>query len=178
MGTQKTVLLVAAAFISGVLADNVAHAVRKAHNHTPQIAHIGVLVSDLDSSINEWRALGYSDVEVATIDTGYDRQYHGAPLHCALKQAFIKGQPDIELLQPMCDTPNPWSNELHESGMQLHHLAYYVPVIDVAVQQAKAAGVNELAEGKWKDNSPGFGEFVYVRKPGDAVILEYLSHSK
>ncbi|HEX2585290.1 MAG TPA: VOC family protein, partial [Steroidobacteraceae bacterium] len=100
------------------------------------------------------------------------------PLDCSLKQAFIKGQPDIELLQPLCDTPNPWASELSEKGMQLHHLAFYVPDAEVQVQKVNAAGLIEIAEGKWKDNKPGFGEFSYVRKPGDALIIEYLSHTK
>jgi hypothetical protein len=174
---QTVVGLVLIAFLAGALGDHIVTRVMKHRDKHPQISHIGVLVPDLNAAINEWRTLGYRDVEVSTADTGMDRKYHGAPLECPIKQAFLKGQPDIELIQPMCAVPNPWANELHESGMQLHHFAYYTSDLHTAIQNAKTAALEEIAEGRWTDNGPGYGEFAYLRKPGDAVIVEYLSHS-
>lgn len=165
------------AFVAGLLVDHTANKLLKYRNHYPQISHIGVLVPDLDAAINEWRTLGYVDMEVTTADTGTDRKYHGVTLECPIKQVFLKGQPDIELIQPMCDAPNPWASELHEKGMQLHHFAYYTPDLHAAIQKANTAALVEIAEGKWKDSSPGYGQFAYLRKPGDALIIEYLSHS-
>jgi len=178
MRVQMIVALIVLAFIGGAVIDRGVSHWLASRKHQPQILHIGVLVSDMDSAIREWRALGYTNVQVSVPDKGINRQYHGVPLDCSLKQAFIKGQPDIELLQPLCDAPNPWASELHEKGMQLHHLAFYVPDADAEMRKASSAGLVEIAEGKWKDNKPGYGEFSYVRKPGDALIIEYLSHTR
>lgn len=178
MRLQIVVALILVAFVGGAAADRGVSHWLASRKHQPQVLHIGVLVSNMDAAISEWRALGYTDIQISPPDKGISRQYHGVPLDCSLKQAFIKGQPDIELLQPLCDTPNPWASELSEKGMQLHHLAFFVPDAEEQVQKVNAAGLVEIAEGKWKDNKPGFGEFSYVRKPGDALIIEYLSHTK
>jgi hypothetical protein len=42
----------------------------------------------------------------------------------------------------------------------------------------KHLGFVEISEGRWRDKNPGLGEFFYVRKPGDALIVEFLSRTK
>ena len=174
----RAVFVAGLTFVAGIGADETVRHLNTLHATTPRIAHVGILVSDMDNAITEWRALGYSNIQISTPDKGIDRHYHNLPIDCTLKQAFIKGSPDIELLQPVCNTPNPWASELHEQGMQLHHLAFYAPDAQTELEKAKQAGLTEIAEGKWKDNQPGYGEFFYVRKPGDALIIEYLAHTK
>jgi len=174
----RAVFVAALTFGAGIGADETIRHLNALHTTTPRIAHVGILVSDMDKAIAEWRALGYGNIQTSTPDKGIDRRYHNLPIDCTLRQAFIKGSPDIELLQPVCNTPNPWASELHEQGMQLHHLAFFAPDAQEQLEKAKQAGMTEIAAGKWKDNKPGFGEFFYVRKSGDALIIEYLAHTK
>lgn len=174
-GTGLTVLV---AFACGAAADRGYRHLREPSGPYAHMSHVGVLVPDMDQAVAEFRGLGFKNISISPANKGIDRRYHNAPLDCSLKQAFVKGVPQIELLQPVCDTPNPWASELKEHGMQLHHLAFYVRDAPAELEKVKQLGFMEISEGKWRDDEPGFGEFFYVRKPGDALIVEFLTHTK
>lgn len=178
MTRLQIALLTIAAFVGGMAADRGVRYLREPKGPLAVMSHVGVLVPDMDKAIAEWRGMGFTNIEISVPDKGIDRRYHDMPLDCTLKQAFVRGKPDIELLQPVCATPNPWASELVEHGMQLHHVAFYVPDTRAELENLKQLGLVEIAEGKWRDSKPGYGEFFYVRKPGDALIMEFLTHTK
>src|SRR5262249_50716163 len=98
-----------------------------AENPYATMLHVGILGHDLDRAVEKWRAMGFTDIVVLPPSKGIDRTFHGQPLDCALRQAFIRGTtPQIELLQPVDAVPNPWSSVLAEKGEVIHHLAYRV----------------------------------------------------
>jgi len=178
MTALRTGIAVLLAFACGMAADRAYRYLHEPKGPFAHMVHVGILVPDINAAVAEFRGLGFSDIVLSSDEKGIDRRYHDMPLDCSLKQAFVKGVPEIELLQPVCNSPNPWASELREQGMQLHHVAFYTQDASAELEKAKHFGFVEISEGKWRDKSPGLGKFIYVRKPGDALIVEFLTRTK
>lgn len=95
-----------------------------------RIHHVGVAVVDLDDSIRLYTAtLGAELVKRAASETD------------GLEAAFIStGEGEVELLHPTRDD-TPVGKFLAKRGPGLHHVAYEVPDIDRALEEARAAGL-------------------------------------
>ena len=75
--------------------------------------HVGIVVKDLEKSVEKWKAMGFTDIRVLPPNKGVDRMYHGKPIDVTVKQAFIHGtSPMIELIEPVEDVPSPWRDYL------------------------------------------------------------------
>lgn len=95
-----------------------------------RIHHVGVAVVDLDDSIRLYTAtLGAKLAKRAASETD------------GLEAAFIStGEGEVELLHPTRDD-TPVGKFLAKRGPGLHHVAYEVPDIDRALEEARAAGL-------------------------------------
>ncbi len=177
LGCAGVALLIGVALGRGSASDRAAvEAAEPASSAYAEMLHVGILVPDLDKAVEKWRTMGFTDIEVLEANKGVDRMYHGEPLDCTLRQAFIRGtKPMIELLQPVEDVPNPWSSELKERGEVLHHLAYRIPDTGPELEKYRKLGMVEIAQGKWPEGDQNWGTFHYVRDPAGAVIIEFIS---
>jgi catechol 2,3-dioxygenase-like lactoylglutathione lyase family enzyme len=145
-------------------------------NPYAKMLHVGILVPDLDAAIAKWQAMGFTDIAVLPPNKGVARMFHGQPLECTLRQAFIRGtSPQIELLQPVEDVPNPWSSVLKERGEVLHHVAYRVPDSLAELEKFRRLGMEEIAQGKWAEGDSHWGTFHYVKDPDGGLIIEFIS---
>lgn len=101
-----------------------------------RIHHIGVAVADLDESIRLYRsALGAELVHRAASESE------------GLEAALLRvGSDEIELMSALRDD-SPVGKFMAKRGPGLHHVAYGVKDIDLALAEARAAGL-ELIDSK------------------------------
>lgn len=101
-----------------------------------RIHHIGVAVADLDESIRLYRsALGAELVHRAASESE------------GLEAALLRvGSDEIELMSALRDD-SPIGKFMAKRGPGLHHVAYGVKDIDLALAEARAAGL-ELIDSK------------------------------
>jgi methylmalonyl-CoA/ethylmalonyl-CoA epimerase len=99
------------------------------HRGNPALHHVAVVVSDLDQALARYRRLGFAGgerfilaeqaVEVAT---------------------FRSGSGWIELIHPT-DPEGPIARYLAKRGEGMHHVAYAVPDLSLALRGLDAAGI-------------------------------------
>ena len=127
-----------------------------------QIHHVGVAVADLDASIELYRrALGAELVHRATSESE------------GIDVALLRvGNDEVELMSPLRDD-SPVGKFMAKRGPGLHHVAYGVSDIDVALNEARAAGL-ELVDAQPRIGLNGRRiAFVHPRSLG-GVLTEFV----
>ncbi|MBN1956764.1 MAG: methylmalonyl-CoA epimerase [Desulfuromonadales bacterium] len=102
---------------------------------TKKINHIGIAVRNLDAAIPFYRdALGMSYQGSETVEEQ------------KVKVAFLQvGESRIELLEPTADD-SPVAKFLEKNGEGIHHIAYEVEDVQVAIDTMKGQGVRMIDE--------------------------------
>jgi catechol 2,3-dioxygenase-like lactoylglutathione lyase family enzyme len=176
MWQARFLLVLFAGFGLGALADWTYRWMRAPKGPLARMAHVGILVPDLDRAIGKWRSMGFHDIEV-TPPGATEAYYRGERIECVLRKAWVRDTiPQIELTQPASDTPNPWSGELHERGEVLHHIAYRVADEAEAVRRFRQLGMVEIAHGQWAQDGVR-STWEYVKAPDSGLIVEFISQS-
>ncbi len=104
----------------------------------PQIAHVGVAVTDLKEALAFYRdVLGVQPHPAETVD--------GATI-----VSLPFGDSEVELLTPQ-DPASPIAKFLARRGPGIHHICYRVPDLDAALTACKRAGYRLI------DDSPRTG---------------------
>jgi methylmalonyl-CoA epimerase len=127
-----------------------------------QIHHVGVAVADLDASIELYiRALGAELVHRASSESE------------GIEAALLRvGSDEIELMSALRDD-SPVGKFMAKRGPGLHHVAYGVKDIDLALAEARAAGLELI------DAEPRIGlngrriAFVHPKSLG-GVLTEFV----
>ena len=96
--------------------------------------HVAVVVADLDAALARYAALGFD---------GGDR--FALPEQRVLAATFRAGPGYLELIQPT-DPEGPIARFLAKHGEGLHHVAYRVPDIAVALRRLRDVGVRLIDE--------------------------------
>jgi methylmalonyl-CoA/ethylmalonyl-CoA epimerase len=105
----------------------------------PRLHHVGILVDDLDHAIARYRALGFPKPEI------FDIADQGVRV-----ASFNAGTGYVEILAPT--TPESGvARYLESRGPGIHHVAYAVADLDLALSQLEAAGFELI------DRSPRTG---------------------
>jgi methylmalonyl-CoA/ethylmalonyl-CoA epimerase len=114
-------------------------------NPNHEIDHIGIAVKSLNQAFEFYRALGWSDMTVETVESE------------KVKVGFIEfgNNIQIELLEPT-STDSPVAKFIEKRGEGIHHICFRVPNVQKNLDQLKDAGkrlVNEMpkpgAKGCW-----------------------------
>jgi methylmalonyl-CoA/ethylmalonyl-CoA epimerase len=127
-----------------------------------QIHHVGVAVADLDASIELYtRALGAELLHRASSESE------------GIEAALLRvGSDEIELMSALRDD-SPVGKFMAKRGPGLHHVAYGVKDIDLALAEARAAGLELI------DAEPRIGlngrriAFVHPKSLG-GVLTEFV----
>jgi methylmalonyl-CoA/ethylmalonyl-CoA epimerase len=124
------------------------------------IHHVGVAVTDLDQSIELYRAaLGADLVHRASSDKD------------GLEAAFLRvGDGELELMAPLRDD-SPVGKFLAKRGPGLHHVAYGVSDIVQALADARAAGL-ELIDAEPRMGMHGSRIAFVHPKSMNGVLVE------
>lgn len=107
--------------------------------------HIGLAVRDLDQAVDM-----YINVMGATLLDRYTSDQPGVEVHVA---AMELGGLHMEIMQPT-NKQSPMDQFLRLRGKGVHHLAYRVPNLDQAIEEAKKDGLRFL-EHTYRTNKRG-----------------------
>lgn len=133
------------------------------------IAQLGFVVRDLDAALDHWT--GHARVGPffradAVVPDGFEhRGTAGAPAFAAA--LANSGPMQIELIQPLDDTPSLWREFLDEGREGLQHVAYWTDDFDPVFTAARAAGYRPGHAGVLTG-----GRFVYFESdvPGGLAV--------
>jgi len=99
------------------------------HLGNPELHHVAVVVSDLDEALARYRRLGFAGGERFIL-----------PEQAVEVATFRSGSGWIELIHPT-DPEGPIARYLAKRGEGMHHVAYAVPDLRLALQGLEAAGI-------------------------------------
>jgi methylmalonyl-CoA/ethylmalonyl-CoA epimerase len=118
-----------------------------------KLAHVGVVVRDMDKAIERLSSLGIGPFEAISVPPATGKPlFRGRPFDLDLKVKGLAakiGEVKLELLQPV-DGDSPWKEFLDSKGEGIHHIAFAVDDIDKEVAKFTEQGVSILLSGKWQ----------------------------
>lgn len=123
-------------------------------------AHVGIAVRELELAVTAWTKLGFELEGTELLES----------MH--LRLAFLKaGDSTIELLEPT-SPESTVARFIERRGEGIHHLSFYVPDIDAALEHAAHAGF-ELIDRSARAGSHGTRiAFLHPRSLG-GVLVEF-----
>lgn len=128
-----------------------------------RMLHIGIVVRDIEKSRARWmKFLGLEktpDVVIAAGDAKNPTQYRGHPSTAQAKLVFMTlDNLQVELIEPMGDTPSHWREFLERKGEGVHHIAFEVKGMGEAYLENYAKeGFATAQHGGWAT-----GEYGYI----------------
>lgn len=135
------------------------------------IRQIGYVVTDLDSALEEWVALGVGPWFVIR---GIPQRvtYRGHPCEITLSLALANsGDLQVELIHQDDDTPSIFTEFLTAHGPGFHQFAYWSADFDQAMRAVAEAGWPVV----WSGGEDLGTRFAYVEPPGGpAAIIEIM----
>ena len=125
------------------------------------LAHICLLVRDLDEAIERWtQLLGVLDPDqVQEAPVRYEHFEGGGDV---VRMAIFSSQTgcEIQLLQPLNDGPS--MKLLAKRGEGLHHIAFTPPDVQAAADELQDAGVRLTSETLMTDPDMPWQQFTFV----------------
>ncbi len=109
------------------------------------IDQIGILVEDLNASIDSW--IGHSGVGPWTVfrNVTLDGEYRGQPTQVSMHVGLsYQDGVQIELIEATNDAASPYRSDNGERLLGFHHIARIVDDLDAAVETAVAGGMELL----------------------------------
>jgi hypothetical protein len=132
------------------------------------IRQFGFVVTDIDTAIAQWVALGVAPWLVIR-DLGMEGcHYRGALSEPVISMALANsGDMQIELIQQHDETPSIYQEFMKATGGGLNQVAYWVEDLDAVRGDAIAAGWTEVWRGP--DDSPT--GFSYLEHPDAPLAI-------
>ena len=129
--------------------------------------HIGIAVRQMDESI-----LFYQNVLGGKLVDHYRSEAPGVESEIAIVEV---GGARIELLSPINNTTSPIARFIRQKGKGVHHVAYDVHDLDIALQDLEEKGIRTLAN-TLRTNKHG-RRLIYLN-PADTegTIIEYCDY--
>lgn len=129
------------------------------------ITQLGYLTDNLDTAVAKWAALGVgpwmrmNGVKMQAVVSGQDVVIQ---INLALS---YQGDVQMELIQPLCDSPSPYLENKRAGLWGAHHTQFTVDDLDAAIASCEAAGMELSCE-----ITSGGARYIYMR--GDAGWIE------
>jgi len=116
------------------------------------LEHVGVVVRDIDKTIEYLTSLGIGSPAAmggrTSVDVPFKGEVRGKPSEWGVKIGRIMiGDIELELLQPL-EGESVLKEFLENNGEGLHHIGFKVDNIDAETQKLTAQGVNILMSAK------------------------------
>lgn len=140
------------------------------------ICQIGILTHNIEKTTQEYAAmLGVEVPEIITSEEYETTQavYRGQPCSARIYQSFFNfNNTQIELIQPVDDTPSIWRECLDNNGEGLHHIAFNVKDMPEVIEDCEKQGMLLLQKGEYTG-----GRYAYLDdRSARKVILEFLEN--
>ena len=138
--------------------------------------HIGIVVKDINASIDHWtQFLGVDtkpNISIAAGNPDNPTQYKGKPSEAQAKLAFFHlDNIQVELIEPIGDTPSSWREFLETKGEGVHHIGFSVKGLgEQYIDIFGNDGMPMVQHGGWNG-----GEYGYMDSADKlGVIVELL----
>ncbi|MDD4797114.1 MAG: VOC family protein [Eubacteriales bacterium] len=143
---------------------------------TSTIRQIGILTRDIQEATQQTAAFLNTAVPDIMTSPEYELTravYRGQPCTARIYQSFFNlDNVQIELIEPMDDTPSIWLECLQRDGEGMHHVAYEVKNMAQAIADLEAQGIALLQKGEY----PG-GRYAYLDdRSKRKMIIELLEN--
>jgi methylmalonyl-CoA/ethylmalonyl-CoA epimerase len=135
---------------------------------------IGVVVKDLDKTIERLKALGIGPFYSKTPPPTARSLFRGKPFIPVERvniQAAMMGNAELELVQPL-KGESPHKEYLDEKGEGIQHIAFRVDDLDKATEMLTSRGCTLLMKG---DRGDG-GGVAYIDLNAGGIIVELVKH--
>ncbi|MBN2040636.1 MAG: VOC family protein [Spirochaetes bacterium] len=112
------------------------------HANSPfsKLVHLGLIIKDLDKTIDKLSSYGLGPFEYREIPPGAEEWYKDKPLKASFKIAGVNlGGLDLELIQPV-DGDSPHMEFLKNHGEGIQHVGFLVDDVDKEVEAMKEKG--------------------------------------
>ena len=146
------------------------------------VAHICILVADIDRAIEDYRRI-FSRVSPGLLEREVVKQERWAEDEKYITAFFGAAGDgcDIQLLQPP-DTESPLYRRLEKYGEGLHHVAFATAHLEDIYQQLKSdgVGVNDhlVPEHPDGNDATDVSHFWILPKAAHGVLIEMIDHSR
>jgi methylmalonyl-CoA/ethylmalonyl-CoA epimerase len=142
------------------------------HFALPALYHVGIVVRDMAAASADFEARwGVTTERVFELDAPR-AVFRGAESRLRARYGFIAtGASEIELIEPLDDGPNPYTEFLAEHGEGVHHLAYIVDSIDAHLSRLPVADrIGVILDAAL----PMGGRFTYVEGAAYGPVVELI----
>ncbi|KAA0258573.1 methylmalonyl-CoA epimerase [Deferribacter autotrophicus] len=130
-----------------------------------KIDHIGIAVKNLDNSLKIYETIGVKPYHFEEVESQ------------KVKTAFIKvGESNIELLEPTSEE-SPIAKFIEKKGEGIHHIAYLVDDVQLAIDTLKNAGFKLIDETPKPGAHGKLIAFVHP-KSTNGVLTELCQHAE
>ena len=129
------------------------------------ITQLGYLTDDLDKAASAWTNLGVGRfTKMSGVSMPATMNGETVNIKIDLGLAY-QGDVQIELIQPLCESPSPYLENKRAGLWGAHHTQFTVPDLDAGMAQCEAAGMEMACE-----ITSGGGRYIYMR--GEAGWIE------
>lgn len=145
--------------------------------HYDKVVQVGFLTRDIKACRAKWAEFMQTELPDIITSADYEftcAEYRGEPCKAKIYQTFFntKNGVQIELIQPVDDTPSIWLECLEQNGEGLHHLAYEVKGMAEVISECEAKGMTLLQKGEYQG-----GRYAYLDdRKGTGLIIEFLEN--
>lgn len=175
---RTNLLLALACLIVMAFVANKSSSPKKGILPNTKMAHIGILVPNIDTALDKWVALlGLEKRPLIQIADGHKdnpTHYRGELSDAKAKLAFISLENiQVELIEPFGDEQSHWKEVLAKNGAVVHHAAFNVEGLgETYIDLFKEKGYPIAQKGGWDG-----GEYSYMDSQKDlGVFIELLEH--
>jgi len=130
------------------------------------ITQLGYLTDNLEKTAAAWTKLG---VGPFTKMTGVNMPaiMDGGTVEIKINLALAyQGDVQIELIQPLCDSPSPYQANKRAGLWGSHHTQFTVDDLDAAIAECESAGMEMACE-----ITSGGGRYIYMRSDAGWIEL-------
>jgi methylmalonyl-CoA/ethylmalonyl-CoA epimerase len=135
-----------------------------------RIIHIGVVVRDMDKTIERLEALGIGPFKPRILPADAREKFRGKPFQPAKRVAIQItriGNMELELIQPVSGK-SPHQEFLDKKGEGIQHLGFMVDNLEEDVKRLTAAGSSTILTSQFK----GGGGVAYLDLDAAGLIVE------
>jgi methylmalonyl-CoA/ethylmalonyl-CoA epimerase len=140
-----------------------------------RLVHIGVVVRDMEKTVERLTALGIGPFEPWIFSPDAKEKYRGRPFYPSRRVTIQKtriGDIELELIQPI-DGKSPHQEFLEQKGEGIQHLGFIVDNLEDEVERLTARGSGILLTAEFK----GGGGVAYLDLDVAGLIVELVQPS-
>lgn len=147
------------------------------------VTQIGILTADIQGAKAAWEKFLNLPSQPVSESFGYEithAVYDGAPLKGRIYQVCYQfDNLELELIQPIGDTPSYWKECLDAKGPGIHHISFAVQNIDGCISECESLGLTLKQRGSWPAQEYPGGSYAYLDAMNSMnVVLELLEKEK